>query len=633
MKTTHRFAAGLCALLVLPAALAAQDASELSLEALLDQEVSSASRFAQRIADAPSAITVITAEDIRRMGAIHLPDVLRMVPGLIVSTKTSGGYAVTARNAVNPASPRMLVLIDGRVSAVEIHSAPLWEAMIVSLDQVERIEVVRGPGSALYGAGAYDGVINITTKRPSGTREVIGSFAAGEAGERRASALLRQSLGALRVDGFLQTRQADLHAGGLPAADLTRLGHAGESTMGSLRLGWSNPSGVDLEVAAGAGKAKTIHYWSYGWIMTYEPTDTRFLAATYRHPALLAGADLRARATHTDRDFAGSASVRTDGEVTLDRALGAHRLVAGGVLTRVHAETSTILPHHVDQNLYGAFAQDVWALSRAVQLTTALRYDHHDLAGGKVSPRATLLARPSELHTFRFSAGRAFRNPTMLENHSELTVPLGGALNLVLLGNEALKPEAVTALEAGYIGSPHPRLTVTADLFRNRQFDAVATRVTRAMTLPGGVVVPTEMQWVNARGSDVRGGEAGVVFAAADWMRLSGNYAHLRIADSTGARTPTAPPHSFNAELGVRPLRPLWLNATYHYVGETNAAVATPAARLPGHGMVHLNADASLPRGLRASLFVQNLTDRRYRGVRGGELLGRRAVASLSVRF
>src|SRR5512142_2367842 len=152
----------------------AQEPADTGLQALLArrvtvghfQTVASASRFSERAADAPAAVTVVTAEDIRRMGAVTIAEALRMVPGLNVITVADGTTTLTARNGIVPISPRVLILLDGRPTAMELYSYTDWAALPVTLNQVEAIEVVRGPGSTLYGANAYDAVIDITTVKP-----------------------------------------------------------------------------------------------------------------------------------------------------------------------------------------------------------------------------------------------------------------------------------------------------------------------------------------------------------------------------------------------------------------------------------------------------------------------------------
>ncbi|HEV2146013.1 MAG TPA: TonB-dependent receptor [Longimicrobiaceae bacterium] len=644
MKSTHVLFTCVCAALLAPPLAHAQDAGEISLESLLNQEVSSASKFAQRIADAPSAVTVVTAEDIRRMGAVDLPDALRMVPGLSMRAKTRGTYTASARNAYDPASPRMLVLVDGRPTALEIHSTTLWEAVEVALEQVERIEVVRGPGSALYGGNAYDGVISITTRRPAGGTDVVSSVAAGEHRERQATVTVRHTAAAVRIDGFAQTAASGLGAA-FVTADGTRLERSTEMNKGSLRLGWSNARGVDVELAGGMSDGKSIQFWTLGEPFAYKPFETRYAQLGFTLPALVGGAELRSRVNFIARTLGdpaldGTESTRTEGEVTLSRALGAHRGILGATANHLHVEENYYMPEHADQNIFGVYVQDIWSISRVLEVTAGARYDRHPLAGGKVSPRATLLVRPSPLHTVRTSAGRAFRYPTVLENHMRLPLRLGGGLVIEAAGSEKLRPEGITSYEMGYIGSPHPALTLTADLFVNRYDNAVRFQMTDFIHLPNGTPIPVRGEFTSVAGGNARGGELGAVVLPAEWLRFQANYAYLDLENAKGMRVLTAPEHKVNAEVGVRPLRPVWVNLTYHHLSEADytglVSTASPYGHptvLPAGGIFHLNAAADLWRGLSGSVLVQNLGDRRYQDIYGGESFGRRVVAKLSMKL
>jgi len=143
-----------------------KDFAELDLAELLNTEVFSASKRVQKISEAPNAISVITAEEIKRSGAVDLPDLFRMVPGVDVINGYGGGYGVSARGFNEQFARRMLVLIDGRSIYTTLFGGVFWENEQVFLEDIKRIEVIRGPGATLWGANAVNGVINIITKDP-----------------------------------------------------------------------------------------------------------------------------------------------------------------------------------------------------------------------------------------------------------------------------------------------------------------------------------------------------------------------------------------------------------------------------------------------------------------------------------
>src|SRR6202047_3544579 len=142
-----------------------KDLSEKSIEDLMDMEVTSVSKKEQKLSQVAAAIFVITQEDIRRSGAMNIPDLLRMVPGLDVAQINANTWAITARGFNLQFANKLLVLIDGRAVYTPLFGGVNWDVQDVPLEDIDRIEVIRGPGGALWGANAVNGVINIITKR------------------------------------------------------------------------------------------------------------------------------------------------------------------------------------------------------------------------------------------------------------------------------------------------------------------------------------------------------------------------------------------------------------------------------------------------------------------------------------
>jgi iron complex outermembrane receptor protein len=155
-------------------ALGSADLAELSIEELANLEITSVSRRAERLADAPASVFVITGDDIRRAGVTGLPEALRLAPNLQMARIDSRQYAITARGCNGTAaSNKLLVLIDGRAVYTPLFSGVFWDAQDVLLEDVERIEVISGPGATLWGANAVNGVINVITRRAPDTRGTV----------------------------------------------------------------------------------------------------------------------------------------------------------------------------------------------------------------------------------------------------------------------------------------------------------------------------------------------------------------------------------------------------------------------------------------------------------------------------
>src|SRR5580704_331994 len=185
----------------------ARDLADASLEDLMNIEVTTVSKKEQKRSEAPAAIYVITQEAIRRSGMTAVPDLLRMVPGLQVGQMQGGSWGVSARGFNSQNSDKMLVLIDGRSIYSPIDKGVFWDEQDILLEDIERIEVVRGPGATLWGANAVNGVVNIITKRAKDTQGLLVTASAGngEAGSR--SALRRRSWERWLLPRFLEVHR------------------------------------------------------------------------------------------------------------------------------------------------------------------------------------------------------------------------------------------------------------------------------------------------------------------------------------------------------------------------------------------------------------------------------------------
>src|SRR5271170_1627044 len=164
------------------------DLSNLSLEQLSNIEVTSVSKHAEPLQNAAASIYVISADDIRRSGATTLPEALRLAPNLEVARVNASQYAISARGFNNAIGNKLLVLVDGRTVYTPLFSGVFWDAQDVMLEDIDRIEVISGPGATLWGANAVNGVINIITKPSNGTQ---GALAAAGGGNQEADSAIR----------------------------------------------------------------------------------------------------------------------------------------------------------------------------------------------------------------------------------------------------------------------------------------------------------------------------------------------------------------------------------------------------------------------------------------------------------
>ena len=569
-----------------------------------EETVSIASRYEQPISQAPSNVYVITDEDIRHSGATDIPTVLRRIPGIEIMQMSGAEFNVSARGNNQPFANKMLVLVDGRSIYVDVQAAVFWKAIPVTLPEIKRIEVLKGPASSIYGFNAFDGIINIITKSPEEMKGSTLQFGGGELGTISSAAIHANKIGdfgyrlsigrdqtqqwrnrdalAFRSNKFnVQTEYALpsdaklLVSGGF--VDVNRFdGPIGESVTLVTRpsLGYAN---VSYERA---------NFFLRGWWSSYQDT------ATENTNPLIANF-IRV----TDRNGSSvlpfmSNTYNLEAQHALE--LGASNRLIYGVNYRHNSLSSSATDAFSRENRLGLYLQDEWRATRSLTLVAGLRYDLDTFINPTVSPRVALIYQASPEHTVRVSASVAYRPPTLFETHEDqravTTLPTGllpplpptFTTTTALQGARNLEPEQIISYEAGYQGwfFKH-RLRLRGDLFFNHISDLITSRDTSATTAT----------FFNTRGqADIYGGEAGVEFLATRWLTGFANFSYQEVGQSfAGTVRRGVPRFKYNAGL-----RGDWDNgwsadATLHHVGASNYPVSqtfTALALIPTTGVV-----------------------------------------------
>lgn len=468
-----------------------QDAlTELSLEELMNVEVVTYSKSPQKWFDTPAAVFVITQEDIRRSGVTSIPEALRLAPGVEVHRVTSSQWVVGIRgftSLTGRLSPSLLVLIDGRSVYSPLFAGVFWEVQDLLLEDIERIEVIRGPGGTLWGANAVNGVINIITKHSKETQGGLVTLGGGT--EERTFGGVRYG-GALgeqlhyRVYGKFFNRDALFHPTGSDFDDW-RMAQGG--FRADLDLPERNTVTIQGDLYSGKEGQRTT-------LTTYQPP---FLSLVERD-ADLSGGNLSLRFDHiqsersdwTARFYYDRVSRHSptfqDDEDTLDlelrnrfRPTAGHELIwgAGYRLISDHFignQTTFFDPPRRTDSLYSAFGQyQLTLIPERLFLTLGSKFEHNDYSGFEVQPSGRLLWKPSPSQALWGSIARAVRTPSRLEHDSSLT----GLTNpnstpptfIRLSGKDDLfDSERVIAYEIGYRTQPMHRLSFDAAAFYNR---------------------------------------------------------------------------------------------------------------------------------------------------------------------
>ena len=474
--------------------LAAQspDLTQKSIEDLMSIKVTSVSKKEEKTSQSAAAVFVISREDIGHSGALSIPDLLRMVPGLDVAQIDVGKWAISARGFNGQYSNKLLVLIDGRTVYSPIFAGVFWDSQNVPLDSIERVEVIRGPGAAVWGSNAVNGVINIITLSAQDTQG--GYLAAGEGNAATGPEAIRyggkvHKLGAFRVyaEGFQYSALTTL--AGLNGHDDWRHIHGGFRADSTI----SAKDSLTTEGEVYAGNAGEIAIFPVGLL----PPENATVALRDRY----SGWDLLSRwkrnlssRSETTVQAYFSRTTRSDSTYSLGQnsfdidfqhhiVWGDRQDIVWGLGYRLSSNNMnptlriSATPASRNTQLFSWFAQDEIAIvPDRVHVSVGARLEHNDYTGIDLQPSVRLVLTPNSKNSFWGAASGAVRTPA--RSDSDLRVnfeALPGPGNLPILvslfGNPKQKNERLAAFETGYRTSLTSRLSLDSSIFYNRYHD------------------------------------------------------------------------------------------------------------------------------------------------------------------
>lgn len=453
--------------------LSVDQLKQLSLEQLLSVNVTSVSRHPEPWLEAPSAIQVIANDDIHQSGAITLPEALRLAPNLDVAQKNPHDWGISARGFNAALGNKLLVMIDGRTVYTQLFSGVFWDVQDLLLEDVDRIEVVSGPGATLWGANAVNGVINVTSKSAKDT--VGGYVEAGGGTEWRDFAAVRYGTSVapnvyLRVYGKTFDRDNAVFANGVEAPDSWTMRRGGFRLDADLPADRSLTFQGDMYQGSEYVVTGGIQRVSGGnllgrWTRTWSADADMRLQMYYDRTHL---------ADPITNQF-GSQKYLNDNLDTYDldfqhrfRVAERHQMVWGAGYRLTHddvrnAPNTAFLPPTVDHQLFSAFAQDEISLRDSLFLTVGSKLEHDDYTGLEVEPSARLSWRLTDAQTLWTAVSRAVRMPSRYDRDIFLPNPPP----TIATGNKHFASETLIAYEAGYRAQLATDLSGSVSLFYN----------------------------------------------------------------------------------------------------------------------------------------------------------------------
>lgn len=528
------------------------DALALSLEELMSVVVTSASKKSQTLAETAAAVYVITAEDIRRSGASNIPEVLRLAPGVQVSSIGGNKWAVSIRGFADRFSNKLLVLVDGRSVYTPLFSGVLWESLDVPLETIARIEVIRGPGASIWGANAVNGVINILTQSPFDT---LGSQVAVAAGsELKGYGYARHGWSpdpdtAISLHAKAHDVDAARQMGGGDGVDDWQGQSAGFKIERLLERG-------TLRLQGGISRT---HAGDELTLISISPTTALPVSPSVRSTEKISNSHLLARWEGLDREGSQDSLqfslehsdyrhvILTEQRVTADleyqqrRRLSESQDLIWGLAYRYSTDRIGNAPviqvgeSERDSALYSVYAQDEITLTpERWRLSLGARLERNDYTGIVFQPNLRLLWTPGVENSVWLSLARAVRTPSRVERGGSVYIDVAQPglppPNIVQLVSRALADEHVNALDLGWRHRFNAGASLDLAAF-HYQYEKLrgAAATAPQFVPPGYLLIQTHEN--NANSAEVSGLEASLEWRPSSVWRMQASYGwlHYRI--------------------------------------------------------------------------------------------------------
>lgn len=471
--------------------LSFEELKDMDIEELMNITVRSVSKKEESLSDAAAAVFVISQEDIRRSNATTIPELFRMVPGMQVAQIDSNKWAVTSRGSNSRFSNKLLVLIDGRSIYTAYFSGVFWDEHNLVLEDIERIEVIRGPGGTLWGANAVNGVINIITKHSSDT--LGGLVSAGVGSEEQGTGTFRygNKLGkdaTFRVYGKYFNRDDFAGKPGQPEAD------SWDGQRGGFRMDWKKSESNSFTFQGDIYKGETDER-AQNNVISGSST------ASFNRTVDIDGANFLTRWEHKNSDTSdittqfyfdhasrrGATTLRSiidtiDLEFQHRFQLGDnHKIIWGAGQRFIVDSFEDSIPIQLNpQNrlnyIASGFIQDsIQLLPKTLKLTIGSKLELNNYSGVEVQPSARVLWTPEKNHSFWGAVSRAIRNPNRAEDSIRINSRFSGANMIALIGSDLVEAEEVVAFEIGYRTQARKNIFFDVTLFYNF-YDNLQTR-------------------------------------------------------------------------------------------------------------------------------------------------------------
>jgi iron complex outermembrane recepter protein len=625
--------AGVCS----PATRAASDGdlTSLSLEELMNEPVTSVSKKETRIGDSPTAITVVTQDDLRRMGITTLPEALRLAPGMDVARVGPNQWAVSARGFNGEFATKLLVLIDGRTVYSPSSGGVFWNSQDVLIDDIDRIEIIRGPGASLWGANAVNGVINVIMKSARDT--VDGRASALSGSEENVVAKARYG-GQVGEDFYWRTylKYFDRESFEDSSRDL-EAGHW-NTLHGGFRTDWAaSPSdALTIQGDVYQGRAgKVVNHVSLTPVAV-SPYSARFsdnganVLGRWNHDFSTESAvTVQMYFDHVDQGDGYGTEHRNTSDIEVQhrfRIGSRNELLWGAGLRYVSSDEDEglpiyWLPNSFDVNFFNFFLQDQLTLiPQQLVATVGSKFERNDLSGWFIDPNLRIAWTPTSRQTVWAAVARASRTPAEFELGAYLGLaayqsgPDALPTAVAIVPNRDLRPEQLMSYELGYRFEPVPRLSVDLATYFNRFSHLIAEQ-----QLDPQIVAAQPpyllIGWQQRNSQDAKnfGFEAALQYQLASFWKLLGSYTFLHMSVWPDVVEEHESPHDqFQLRSYLDLPWHLELNSALYYVDAVSVPAGADRVRVPSYFRVDAGLYWKPNPTWSFGLWGQNITSARH---------------------
>ncbi len=623
----------------IPVQAAENDILDLDLSSLMQIQITSAGRKAQNLADVPAAVYVISQEDIHNSGVTSIPEALRMVPGLQVARISSNKWAIASRGFNGTFSNKLLVQIDGRSVYAPSYSGVYWDVQNVMLEDVDRIEIIRGPGATLWGANAVNGVINIITKQSSDTQGVLLSVGAGDHEQGMASFRYGTQFNE-NIYGRFYVSRHDQDAYQY-TADGTDSKDDWQMTYGGFRLdgdvGLNDSWTLQADAYRGENNQRVDSIWepnstSPGQVQdSFNPEGANLLARWTHDISETNSWTLQTYYDYFQRNdiFVGQEYHIFDVDFQHRFQLAKNHDIIWGLGYRSIKDEfdntfqAAFAPDSRTDTLLSAFIQDeICLLPERLWFTLGSKFEKNDYTGSEIQPSVRLLWKPKQKHSLWAAVSRAVRTPSRVEDTGQITIgvfelpsppyPAGIFVPFSVIGNQDMDAEELLAYETGYRFQATENLSLDITLFYNIYDNLQTYQLTNSL------------QFINGMEGKTYGGEVAAGWEPYPWLTTELSYSYIELQMDIGdgldpdyeiVTEESIPKHQVSIRSNIDLGHNVQLNLWGRYV-DTLKTATTQAHDLGMEVDSYVELDANiawqLREGLELMLVGQNLLDNHH---------------------